>query len=78
MTQDLAIKPHALQKAVDLVYVHSLPVHLILSSQKTASGLRILSIEYDKEDEKLIEWLYDKATSEDERQEAQPLEATTH
>lgn len=63
MKEEIAIKTRALQKLVELVYVHQLPVHLTLAAKSTEGGLRILTIEYfDKEDEKLVEWLYNKAT----------------
>ena len=63
MTQEIALRPRAVQVIVDLVYQHNLPVQLVLAAGATPTGLRFLSIEFNQADEMLAEWLVAKATS---------------
>ena len=64
MTQEIALRPRAVQVIVDLVYQHNLPVQLVLASGATPTGLRFLTIEFNQADEMLAEWLVAKATAD--------------
>lgn len=60
------MKTRAVQRIVDLVYIHNLPVQLTLQQDGTPGGLRVLKLDFAEADALLAEWLISQAASVNE------------
>ena len=72
MTQEIALRTHAVQKLTELVYTHNLPMQLTLQAGATPTGLRFLKLDYAETDALLAEWLIAKVTESHEEDSHEP------